>query len=59
MLAHRRSLYSRQGVWLLNEKLTGERRLFLDDLDSLPDAGRVQGADLIASLKRTTLSRAL
>jgi uncharacterized protein (TIGR02246 family) len=35
-----------------SRKLTLERQLFLDDLDSLPATGQRQCADLIASLKR-------
>jgi uncharacterized protein (TIGR02246 family) len=37
-----------------SRKLTLERQLFLDDLDSLPAAGQRQVTDLIASLKRET-----
>jgi hypothetical protein len=37
-----------------SRKLTLERQLFLDDLDSLPATGQRQVTDLIASLKRTT-----
>ena len=47
-----------RGEGLMNaRRLTVERQLFLDDVDSLPEEAQRQVMDLVASLKKNRLTK--